>query len=166
MTQRFGLHHIGLVVEDLDRAQEFYTANLGFELDGRTEWTVINGAPLGIDADTVELRWAFLRLGSAKLEIHEFRGLKSSETHRRTQDPGLGHLALTVYDMSAAVVTLTAAGAEFFSEPNLLEDSPGQEGDRWVYCRDPMGLTIELYEVASNHRLEEVNRTKKEGKDA
>lgn len=158
MTQRFGLHHIGLVVEDLDLAQDFYTMHLEFELDGRTEWTVIDGPPLGIEADTVELRWAFLRLGSAKLEIHEFRGLKASEVRRKTQDAGLGHLALTVDDMDSAVEALTTAGAEFFSEPNLLVDSPGQEGDRWVYCRDPLGLTIELYEVAGD-RLDEETRT-------
>lgn len=165
MTQHFGMHHVGLVVEDLDLAQEFYTSHLGFELDGRTEWTIIDGAPLGINADKVELRWAFLRLGSAKLEIHEFRGLGTSEVRRGTQDPGLGHLALTVQDMGSAVEALTDAGAEFFSEPNLLADSPGQEGDRWVYCRDPLGLTIELYEVAGNGTLDETKRAEQKEKE-
>jgi catechol 2,3-dioxygenase-like lactoylglutathione lyase family enzyme len=117
--------------------------------EGRTEWTVIEGAPLGIDADRVELRWAFLGLGPVRLELHEFRDLPVSPGRRRTQDPGLGHVALSVPDMAEAVAALEAAGAEFFSAPNLLTDSPGQEGDQWVYCRDPFGLTIELYQAAT-----------------
>ncbi|GAB2564976.1 VOC family protein [Leucobacter ruminantium] len=149
MTAGFSLHHLGLVVEDLDRAVGFYTDVLGMSREGRTEWTTIAGAPLGIASDTVELRWAFLGLGPVRLELHEFRGLPVSPVRRRTQDPGLGHLALAVPDMSAAVAALEGAGAEFFSAPNLLTDSPGQEGDQWVYCRDPFGLTIELYQTAT-----------------
>lgn len=145
MSSGFGLHHLGLVVEDLDRAVEFYSQALGMIPEGRTEWTIIDGGPLGIDADQVELRWAFVRLGSARLELHQFRGLSASESRRQTHDPGLGHLAVSVPEMNAAVQALESAGATFFSEPNLLTASPGQEGDQWVYCRDPFGLTIELY---------------------
>lgn len=154
MSCGFGLHHLGLVVEDLDRAVGFYTDTLGMKPEGRTEWTVIDGGPLGIDTDQVELRWAFLDLGGVRLELHQFRGLPVSDQRRRTQDPGLGHLALSVPDMSEAVAVLEAAGAEFFSRPNLLTESPGQEGDQWVYCRDPFGLTIELYRTASAEERE------------
>ncbi|MGO1538522.1 MAG: VOC family protein [Leucobacter sp.] len=147
--QSFALHHIGLVVEDLDRAVGFYSDVLGMSREGRTEWTVIDGTPLGINASEVELRWEFLGLGSARLELHEFRNLEATRQRRNTQDPGLGHLALTVPDIESAVTALESAGSEFFSTPNLLVDSPGQEGDRWVYCRDPFGLTIELYQIAT-----------------
>lgn len=166
MSLKFGLHHVGLVVDDLDLAQEYYTTHFGFEPDGRTEWTVIDGAPLGINASEVELRWVFLRLGAARLEVHEFRGQPVSDSRRKTQDPGLGHLALTVDDMDRAVDILTEAGVEFFSDPNLLVDSPGQEGDRWVYCRDPFGLTIELYEVADHTTATQKISSGKEGTKA
>ncbi|QZY50782.1 VOC family protein [Leucobacter tenebrionis] len=141
-----------MVVEDLDRAVGFYTDVLGMTRDGRTEWTVIEGEPLGIDAAEVELRWEFLKLGAVRLELHEFRNLPATSARRATQDPGLGHLALAVTDMDEAVAALVAGGVDFFSPVNLLTDSPGQEGDRWVYCRDPFGLTIELYETASPAR--------------
>lgn len=149
MTRGFGLHHLGLVVDDLDRAVGFYTDVLGMSREGRTEWTTIDGAPLGIDAAEVELRWAFLGLGPVRLELHEFRSLPAASDGRKTQDRGLGHLAISVPDMAAAVAAFEEAGVEFFSEPNLLTDSPGQEGDQWVYCRDPFGLTIELYQTAT-----------------
>ena len=152
MTAAFAVHHTGLVVDDLDAAECFYVSQFGFESEGRTEWTVIDGAPLGIDAEKVELRWVFLSLAGTRLEVHEFRDLPVSSQRRNTQDRGLGHLAVRVNDMDIAVANLSAAGIEFFSAPNLLTDSPGQEGDRWVYGRDPFGLTIELYEVASEAR--------------
>lgn len=141
------MHHIGLVVPVLDEAVQFYSATFGFVEDSRTDWTEFDGAPLGVPGETVRFRWAFMSLGSTRFELHEFDSLPRRKEPRRTADLGLGHLAFAVEDIYGAVEKLSTDGAiEFFSDPNLIEGLPGQDGDLWVYGRDPYGLTFELYQ--------------------
>lgn len=138
------LHHLGIVVTDLEAATNYYEQNLGMALLSVSPWTTIEGQPLGLDAHDVKLRWAFMQLGDSVIEIHQFDGA-SQATPRTTDQPGVGHIALRVTDIHFAHTTLTHAGMTFFSEPMLL-DIPGQKGDWWVYGKDPFGVTIELYQ--------------------
>lgn len=147
MMRKPMLHHIGIVVPSLDSAVAFYTDIFNFKEESRTDWTTIDGGPLGIASDSVRLRWAFLSLSGIWFELHEFQDFGSSFVSRETYDPGLGHLAFRVSDIHAEVDRLSKDGKiTFFSDPNVIEGLPGQDGDRWVYGRDPYGLTIELYE--------------------
>ena len=143
----FELHHVGIVVPDLEQAVAFYTRHLGLVPGNPSPWAAIPGKPLGLEAEDVKLRWAFMRLGSTVIEIHEFAGPYQSALPRTTDQPGVGHLALKVTDIHSARRHLAEAGVTFYSDPNLL-DLPGQEGDLWVYGKDPFGVTIELYQQA------------------
>ncbi|MEV7136148.1 VOC family protein [Arthrobacter sp. NPDC093128] len=143
----FELHHVGIVVSDLEKAVAFYAQHLGLIPESVSPWALIPGKPLGLDGDEVKLRWAFMRLGSTVIEIHEFDGPFQSSLHRTTDQPGVGHLALKVPDIHSARRRLTEAGITFYSDPNIL-DLPGQDGDQWVYGKDPFGVTIELYQQA------------------
>ena len=147
------LHHVGIVVTDLDEAVGYYEKNLGLTLLSVSPWTMIPGKPLGLDADDVKLRWAFMKLGETIIEIHVFDAGAQPASPRSTNQPGVGHIALSVPDIHSAYQELSRAGIAFYSEPNEL-DMPDQRGDWWVYGRDPFGVTIELYqqsEGTENH---------------
>jgi catechol 2,3-dioxygenase-like lactoylglutathione lyase family enzyme len=146
-ANEFELHHVGIVVSDLEKAVAFYTQHLGLVPAAPSPWATMPGKPLGLDGDDVKLRWAFMRLGGTVIEIHEFDGQYQSALPRTTDQPGVGHLALRVRDIYSARRRLAEAGITFYSDPNLL-DLPGQEGDLWVYGKDPFGVTIELYQQA------------------
>jgi catechol 2,3-dioxygenase-like lactoylglutathione lyase family enzyme len=141
------LHHVGIVVSDLEKAVAFYAQHLGLIPESLSPWAVIPGKPLGLEGDDVKLRWAFMRLGGTVIEIHEFDGQFQSSRPRTTDQPGVGHLALKVPDIHSARQRLEEAGIAFYSDPNVL-DLPGQDGDQWVYGKDPFGVTIELYQQA------------------
>ena len=147
----FELHHVGIVVSDLEKAVAFYAQHLGLIPETPSPWAIIPGKPLGMDGDDVKLRWAFMRLGSTVIEIHEFDGAFQSSKPRTTDQPGVGHLALKVPDIHSARRDLAKAGITFYSAPNVL-DLPGQDGDQWVYGKDPFGVTIELYQQAERTR--------------
>src|SRR5699024_11132690 len=129
MMRKPMLHHIGIVVPSLDSAVAFYTDIFNFKEESRTEWTTIDGGPLGIASDSVRLRWAFLSLSGIWFELHEFQDFGSSFVSRETYDPGLGHLAFRVSDIHAEVDRLSKDGKiTFFSDPNVIEGLPGQDG--------------------------------------
>jgi catechol 2,3-dioxygenase-like lactoylglutathione lyase family enzyme len=60
---------------------------------------------------------------------------------------GAAHLAFVVGDIQAAYEELTAEGVEFLSEPNT-----DRYGERWVYFRDPDGITVELMQPNADSR--------------
>ena len=81
-----GIHHVGLVVTDVDAARRFYLDHLGFsERDDRPDF--------GFDG-------AWLQVGNQ--QVHLIEGKEAS--------PGGGHFALEVADIEAVVSELRDAG--------------------------------------------------------
>ena len=60
---------------------------------------------------------------------------------------GAAHLAFHVENVEAKKAELEAAGVEFLSEVNVVDEGV-LAGWRWVYFRDPFGILLELVEVA------------------
>jgi len=56
-------------------------------------------------------------------------------------------VALRVDDAAQTRADLVAKGVEFLSEVNTVDEGV-LAGWRWVYFRDPDGITVELVEVA------------------
>ncbi len=151
-SQVRGLHHVGLVVPNLEKALRFYCDVLGFRLLFTAPSTQVDGSLLGFEGG-IWLSWAYLDAGASIIELHEFQ-VPEPEWHARIQPEfGVGHIALRVIDIEAAWEELRQHGVEFFSRPQVLTEGP-QAGNRWVYGRDPFGVAIiELYQETGGGSL-------------
>jgi glyoxylase I family protein len=131
------LDHVSYTVSDLDRSVDFY-AKFGYEPVNRY---TASGPELDVavatdhaDMDIQVMR----RPDGAMLELISYVR-QPSERAARNSVVGAAHLAFVVGDIQAAYEELTADGVEFLSEPNT-----DRYGERWVYFRDPDGITVEL----------------------
>lgn len=146
-----GIHHYGRVVSDMDKALAFYRDLLGF-----TE--VVDEDLIGpaIDAQ-VAIEDAHLRTimlvrapDGPMLELIAYRHPPSAMRlpTARQSDIGCDHLCLLVDDIDAEHRRLTAAGVAFTSPPQYIDEGYFM-GDWAVFCLDPDGLTVELWQSAS-----------------
>lgn len=129
------IHHIAIVVRDLDAALKFYRDALGLEMTERRE------AP----DEGVEI--AFLPAGEGEIEL--LRPLSDEGDIARFLDKrgeGLHHICLAVADVEAAMERLRAAGAQLLSE----EPRVNVHGVRYVFVhpKSAHGVLLELYEAA------------------
>jgi methylmalonyl-CoA epimerase len=99
------VHHVGLAVEDLDRALDTYERLFGARLEQRSR----------VEEQGVEA--ASIRVGESRLEL---LGALDADTpvgrFLARRGPGMHHVAYEVEDISAALTHLSAAGAELIDE--------------------------------------------------
>lgn len=129
------IHHIAIVVRDMDTALAFYRDALGLEMTERRE------AP----EEGVEI--AFLPAGEGEIEL--LRPLSDEGGIARFLDKwgeGLHHVCLAVADVEATMERLRAAGAQLLSE----EPRVNVHGTRYVFVhpKSAHGVLLELYEAA------------------
>ena len=103
--QARGIHHLGVAVEDLDRAVETYERLFGAEVEHRA---------------TVEgqgVRAASLRVGEGRVELLEPLG-EDTPVGRflAKRGPGMHHVAYEVSDVQVALAELAGAGADLIDE--------------------------------------------------
>ena len=102
-----GIHHLGVVVEDLDEAVATYERLFGAALERRE--TV---PEQGVEA-------ASLRIGSDRVELLASLGEDTPiGKFLAKRGPGMHHVAYEVDDVGAAIDELAAEGAE------LIDDAP------------------------------------------
>lgn len=142
-----GVFHTGITVSDLDRSLAFYRDVLDLEV-----WIqpteVFGGDQLsrGVGVDDAALRLAVLKVGASSLELLEYAS-PPSPNDRPVPPHGLGsmHVAFQVNDVNAKMRELESRGVKFLSPPNVVDEGP-LAGWRWVYFKDPDGVTLELVE--------------------
>ncbi len=145
MTIR-GIHHVGLVVPDLDAAITFYGALLGMEVIERDRWRAPDLAVdqavglTGSSADGVMMRGSgsFLELW----RYYEPSQVGDDPAEQGAHELGLRHLAIEVADVDdvdEALARLVELGGSRMGDPIRAEG-----GAAVVYCRDPFGTIIEL----------------------
>ena len=139
--------HLGVVVEDLDAAADFFST-LGLEQEGRTtvEGEVvdrINGLD-GVRAEVVMLRTPD---GGFVLELAKYHSHPDTEGVQVPPANRLGyrHLLFEVSDVNEMVETLAEKGFGLVGEVQDYGDSY-----RLVYVRGPEGLIVELAEKLSS----------------
>jgi catechol 2,3-dioxygenase-like lactoylglutathione lyase family enzyme len=136
-----GMHHMGLTVSDLDRSVAFYT-QLGYEVVeriGEEGEDVERGT--GVPGATLDV--AMLEgPGDSRLELIKYVAPAGGPARLPNNGIGAAHVCLEVEDVDDAYEHLRRRGVEFFSEPITHES-----GIRWVYCKDPDGVTAELLQV-------------------
>ncbi len=107
------MDHVGIVVDDLAAATEFFVA-LGLELQG--EGTVAGrwvDRVVGLEGIRVEYAMLETPDGHGRLELARFETPRSpsGDGHAPANTPGIRHVALVVEDIDAVVTKALAAGA-------------------------------------------------------
>jgi catechol 2,3-dioxygenase-like lactoylglutathione lyase family enzyme len=135
------MDNVGIVVEDLDAAIEFFT-ELGLELEGRApiegEWA---GRVTGLGNQHVEIAMMRTPDGHSRLELSRFLRPPVVADHRNAPVNALGYLRVmfTVEDVDDTLARLRKHGAELVGEVVDYQDTY-----RLCYIRGPEGILIGL----------------------
>jgi catechol 2,3-dioxygenase-like lactoylglutathione lyase family enzyme len=135
------LDNVGIVVEDLDAAIEFFT-ELGLELEGRApiegDWA---DRVTGLPGQRVEIAMMRTPDGHGRLELCRFLAPPVIADHRRAPVNALGYLRVmfAVEDIDDTLARLGKLGAALVGEVVRYEDAY-----RLCYIRGPEGILIGL----------------------
>jgi catechol 2,3-dioxygenase-like lactoylglutathione lyase family enzyme len=137
------MEHIGIVVDDLAAATEFFL-ELGLVLllevpvEGR--WVDRVVGLQGVRADIAMMQTPD---GNGRLELTKFHSpsIQGGRRDAPANMPGIRHIAFAVEDIDAVVAGLRARGVELVGDLERYQDS------YWLcYVRGPEGIIIELAE--------------------
>ena len=140
MTLR--LDNVGIVVEDLDRAIEFFQA-FGLDLEGRTmvegPWA---GSVTGLGDQRVEIAMMRTPDGHGRLELSRFLAPEIIADHRNAPVNSLGYLRVMfdVDDIDQTLANVSEHGATLVST----EVVNYNDVYRLCYIRGPEGILIGL----------------------
>jgi catechol 2,3-dioxygenase-like lactoylglutathione lyase family enzyme len=143
--------HVGVAVEDLDAAVEFYRVFLRAEPIGtfESDRKPFLDRLVGYEA---RMREVLFPLGDGYLELLEYSEPAPERANPDSYNIGHMHLCVEVDDLEAEYERLrdAALGIEFRSDgPVTVPDSePDFKGERYLYLRTPDGSTFELYQAA------------------
>ena len=132
------LDHIGVAVQNVDRALAFYRDALGLEVQ----------APE--DVASQHVRAHFIRVGESSLELLEATAPESAiARYVDKRGPGIHHITLRVDDIHAALARLKAKGVRLVDEA----PRPGAEGAlvAFVHPSAAHGVLVELKQPAATH---------------
>jgi catechol 2,3-dioxygenase-like lactoylglutathione lyase family enzyme len=151
------MDNVGIVVEDLDAAIDFFVA-LGLELEGRApvEGAWADGVT-GLRGMRVEIAMLRTPDGHGRLELSRFLAPAVVADHRRAPVNALGYLRVmfAVDDLDETLARLVACGAELVGEVARYRDAY-----RLCYVRGPEGILVGLAQalnVAPAARTEPVD---------
>lgn len=137
------LDNVGIVVENLDAAVEFFR-ELGLELLGRSpiegEWAE---GVTGLPGMRVEIAMMQTPDGHGRLELSRFLAPAAAADHRRAPVNALGYLRVmfTVEDLDDTLARLRKHGAEVVDRVVHYENAY-----RLCYVRGPEGILLGLAE--------------------
>lgn len=144
------IHHVGLVVKNLDRSIYFYHDILGLQFANEpTPWFEGPELEKGVGVPGARLRQVSLWVDErSTLELIEYGNRPASNTGPIPNNfMGAAHVCFKVADIHAKKAQLESKGVKFYTEPNIVDEGP-LEGWRWCYFSDPDGLALELVEIA------------------
>jgi catechol 2,3-dioxygenase-like lactoylglutathione lyase family enzyme len=155
---------IGITVNDMDRALDFYTRVLSFERESERE-TAGEDAERLYGVFGLRLRIATLRLGDERIELMQFlapRG-RPAPHDSNSNDHWFQHIAIIVSDMDRAYAHLRAHDVEHASSgPQVLPAwNLNAGGIAAFYFRDPDGNHLEILQFPAGK-----GATRWQGKDA
>lgn len=141
------MDNIGIVVESLDDAIEFFS-EIGLKLEGRATiegaWA---GQVTGLGDQHVEVAMMVTPDGHSRLEISKFLRPEIIEDHRNAPVNALGYLRamFTVENIDELVSRIISKGAQLVGEVVQYENSY-----RLCYVRTKDGLLVGLAEQLGN----------------
>jgi catechol 2,3-dioxygenase-like lactoylglutathione lyase family enzyme len=143
------IHHVGLVVRDLDRSIYFYHDLLGLPFANEpTPWFEGPELAEGVGVPGASLRQVSLWAGEhSSMELIEYRDRADTSGEAVLNNHiGAAHVCFRVDDIRAKKAELESKGVVFYSDVNVVDDGP-LAGWRWCYFSDPDGLALELVEI-------------------
>ena len=146
------MDNVGIVVEDLDAAIEFFT-ELGLILEGRTriegEWS---GRVTGVRGQRVEIAMMRTPDGHSRIELSRFDAPAIASDHRSAPVNSLGYLRVmfAVEDIDDTLARLSRLGASVVDEVVNYENIY-----RLCYIRGPEGILIGLAQQVSEQKSRE-----------
>jgi catechol 2,3-dioxygenase-like lactoylglutathione lyase family enzyme len=138
-----GMANVGIVVEDIEAAIDFFT-ELGLTLEGRAtvegDWA---DGVTGLRAMRVEIAMMVTPDGHSRVELSRFLKPSVVADHRNSPVNALGYLRVmfTVEDIDDTLARLRKRGAEIVDQVIQYEDTY-----RLCYIRGPEGILIGLAE--------------------
>lgn len=136
------MDHVGVIVEDLDAAIEFFVG-LGFQEAGRG---IVEGRPVDriVGLEGVRSEFAFVQTpdGHGRLELIRFLSPSAGGDRAAPANTfGLRHVAIAVDDIEDSIARVRARGYDLLGELVNYEDF------YWLcYVRGPDGIIVELAE--------------------
>ncbi|MBO0609111.1 VOC family protein [Myceligenerans salitolerans] len=138
------MHHVSVVVDDLDEAVAFFT-QLGMDLEGTSP---IEGPSVdrlnGIEDIRVDIAMMRTPDGQGRLELTKFHHPEAVVADPGNPPPntlGLRSVMFAVDDIDDSLARLRAVGAQLVGELTQYEDSY-----RLCYVRGPAGIIVALAE--------------------
>ncbi len=128
------IHHLAILVDDIDHALQFWRDVLGIQ-------------PSRISQVPQEAaRIAFLPLGESEIELVQPTDSDSGlSRYLEKHGPGMHHLCLQVEDLAGLLIQLKSKGVQ------LINDQPkvGDDGRRYAFLhpKSTQGVLVELYEL-------------------
>lgn len=144
------VHHVGLVVTDLDRSIYFYHDILGLPFANEpTPWFSGPALAAGVGVPDASLRQVSMWVGEhSTMELIEYGNRPASSVKAVPNNYlGAAHVCFKVEDIVAKKAELESKGVVFYTDVNVVDEGP-LAGWRWCYFSDPDGLTLELVEIA------------------
>lgn len=150
------LGHIGIAVDDIDAAFEWYRDVLGFtpvmEPDevtaGDGHFGKLAEDAVGHDFGTMYI--AHLATGNhVGVELFEFEGTEG-KTETNPVEPGISHLCVQDPNIHELAETIEETGGEILSSHvwDIFPDTPEYN---MVYCEDPWGNIVEVHSRGYEH---------------
>lgn len=144
-----GIHHAGLVVDDLDAAIAFYGELLDMTEIERDDWRAPSPKQdQGIGVAGSAATGAMMRGSNSYIELWQYHApeqVGDDPADRGAHERGLRHLAIEVDDVPGALARLVELGGTKMGDPVVMSD----EGAAVIYCRDPFGTIIEFMSVGT-----------------
>ncbi|UXA68165.1 VOC family protein [Xanthomonas prunicola] len=136
-TGILGIHHVGIVVQDLEASARWYADQLGFR---RLHAFGFPGAKV-----------VFVGLDNLRLELIQTEDAMPMAAERAERQSnirlgGINHLAIAVDDLDRTIDRLQANGVEIAAPPSAV---PNSGGDRFAFIRDNERMLIELFQSAA-----------------
>lgn len=137
------MEHVGIVVDDLAAATEFFVA-LGIEVHGEVpvegRWV---DRVVGLDGVRADIAMVQTPDGHGRLELTKFHAppFQGEKRFLPANSPGIRHIAFAVEDIDAVVARLRASGSKLIGELERYEDSY-----KLCYVHGPEGIIVELAE--------------------
>ena len=146
MSMVCGIHHIGIIVPDLEAGRKFYEDVFDFTVIGVDDWHEGNedvNKYVGMDESSAI---SYMMQGAnTYLEIWQYLTppTDANPADYVASDRGYRHVCFLVTDFDAMLEKFLAAGGSLIKP--LGNGRPG--GAKIHYCRDPFGNIIELLEM-------------------
>ncbi|OGN90673.1 MAG: methylmalonyl-CoA epimerase [Chloroflexi bacterium RBG_13_48_10] len=128
------IHHIAILVENLDTSLTFWQDTLGLK-PSRVS-----------DMPQESARIAFFPLGESEIELVQPTTTNSGiSRYLEKRGPGMHHLCLEVADLSALLAQLKANGVQLINdEPKIGE---GGKLYAFIHPKSANGVLVELYQL-------------------